>query len=82
MDTETDRERPGPKRERHLDFIPQIEYCPECTRQIVWQKRISNGAAVDSMPYHLPPRAGTGRRFKRCCVCAAKLIARERRAAA
>jgi hypothetical protein len=70
MDTETDRERPGPKRHRILDWIPRVEYCPECAKQIVWQERINKRIVVEPIAYHLPSRAGTKLRFRRCCVCA------------
>jgi hypothetical protein len=69
MDTETERNRPGPTRERNRDWIAMIEYCPERGCQIIWYARVADGAAVTKK-----------RRFRRCCVCAAALW--KRRAAA
>jgi hypothetical protein len=61
------RERPGPKRERHLDWVPMVEYCPDCTRQVVWFKRVDSGLVNKTTL--IEPRV---RRFRRCAGCAAK----------
>lgn len=82
MDTETERARPGPKRARILDWIPRVEYCPECTGQIVWYEQITDGTTLMSLSNKRPPQSGTRRRFKRCCDCAAAMWARRGRAAA
>ena len=68
--TETERERPGPKRQRFLDWIPHPEYCGDCGKQIVWFERLnpeSDKPGLKSMPQRKT------RRFRRCCDCAAAL---------
>ena len=75
MDTETDREKPGPKRARILDWIPRVEYCGDCGRQIVWYEQIADGTTLMSLSIRRPPQAGTRPRFKRCCDCAAAMWA-------
>ena len=82
MEAETDRERPGRKRARILDWIPRVEYCPECTRQIIWYERINKRLTLLSLSSKRPPQVGTKRRFKRCCDCAAAMWACARRDAA
>ena len=82
MEAKETRGKPGPKRARILDWIPRVEYCGDCGRQIVWHERITDGTTLMSISSKRPPQAGTGPRFKRCCDCAAAMWARRGRAAA
>jgi hypothetical protein len=71
METETERARPGPKRERHLDWVPRVEYCGECTLQIVWHEQIGSEQKFKTTN-------GRTHRFRRCEFCTAAHFARRR----